>query len=336
MTVVVHPHFHRRYTGATRHVEDVVPALAKHVETYAMGWLASDAVPRLRWGELLRRARREPVIWHAHRINELLVGLLLKAFGRDVRVIWSRHSAGRPSTTTALVAKRADAIVAVSPESAQTLGLAATVVTHGVDVSRFSPAAGARVDAWQALGGAGRFGVGVVGRIRPDKGQGDFVQAAAPLLRQHRDWGAALIGLCKPGDRAWLDTVCQQADMQQLLLPGEQRDIARWYRALSIVVAPSHQESFGLTRIEAMASGCCLVTTRLNALDAAIEQGRTGFVYPAGDVRALHDILESLFREPERASVIGANAAEFARARFGLDAEAEALLAVYRSAGARL
>ena len=31
--LVVHPHFHRRYTGITRHVENVVPELARELES---------------------------------------------------------------------------------------------------------------------------------------------------------------------------------------------------------------------------------------------------------------------------------------------------------------
>lgn len=331
MPLVVHPHFHRRYSGATRHVEDIVPALATRTETRVMGWLRNTGLPRISALELLQRARREPLVWHAHRVHELLVGLAVKAWGRNVRLIWTRHSTGRPSRFTRLVVRHADQIVSVSQESAETLGVASTTIGHGVDLTRFHPPAD-RAAAWEALKLGGRFGICVVGRVRPDKGQGDFVTAAAPLLAAHPEWRSALVGLAKPKDRTWIDGVIAASGSTGVSLVGERDDVERWFQGASIAVVPSHLESFGLTRLEAMAAGCCLITTRLNSLDREIEHGRTGFLYDAGDVGALRALLEPLLREPERARTIGENAAELARSRFGIAGEAEALLSAYGSA----
>lgn len=319
-SLVVHPHFHARYTGATRHVESVVPALnASALETRVMGTLRDPKLPRIAWRELL--ARGGDVVWHAHRVNELLVGLVLRLFKRRLRVVWTRHSTGKPAWLTSFLARRADGVVSVSPEAAETLGLPSTVITHGVDVARFATA-GPR--QWSALGLGGEYGVGVIGRVRPDKGQGDFAEAVKPLLAQSPAWRAVLVGLVKPNDRAW-------ADQLGIHLAGEAEDVERWYRGLSIVVMPSHQESFGLVRIEAMASGCCLVTTKLNALDRMIEHGKNGFVYAPGDVKALNEILAALLRDPARAHDVGAAGAELARRELGVDREATALLELYRA-----
>ena len=262
-SLVVHPHFHARYTGATRHVESVLPALAQQVDARVIGDVRDSALPRIGWGELLRH--RGPIVWHAHRVNELLVGLCLRLFKRHLRVVWTRHSTGRPAGFTAFLARRADRVVSVSPETAETLGLPSTVVTHGVDLARFA-APPDRAQAWAALGLGGKYGVGVIGRVRHDKGQGDFAQALRPLLEQHPDWRAALVGLVKPAEASWAQSL-------GLHLAGESPDVERWYRGFTILVMPSHDESFGLVRAEALAAGCCLVTTRLNALDRMLEHG---------------------------------------------------------------
>ena len=52
MSLVIHPHFHRRYTGITRHVENVVPELARELETRAIGSHLGPALPRIRWGAI--------------------------------------------------------------------------------------------------------------------------------------------------------------------------------------------------------------------------------------------------------------------------------------------
>ena len=55
----------------------------------------------------------------------------------------------------------------------------------------------------------------------------------------------------------------------------------------------------------------------------------TGFLYRAGDVPALVEVLEPLLADPSRAEAVGRAAAEEVRARWTLDAEVEALRGLY-------
>ena len=56
---------------------------APSLEARAMGQILKPSLPRIGWRELIRRVRSEKVIWHAHRLNKLLVGFLLRLIGRD-------------------------------------------------------------------------------------------------------------------------------------------------------------------------------------------------------------------------------------------------------------
>ncbi|WIG98190.1 glycosyltransferase family 4 protein [Myxococcus sp. SDU36] len=335
MTLIVHPHFHHRYTGVTRHVETVVPALVRDSgsETRVIGSGLSEGLPRITWPELLRRLRREPVVWHAHRNNELLVGMLLKLLGREVRLVFTRHTSMAPSGFTRFIARGADALVSLTKQVADVIALPSTVVSHGIDLTRFHPPED-RDAAWRKLGLGGRYGIGVIGRIRKEKGQGDFVQAIRPLLPQHPDWQPVLVGLAKGPDLDWLNQ--QMAGIEsRIALPGEQSVIEPWYQGLSVLVHPSYAEGYSLVHVEAMASGCCVVASKLPYLDTLIEHGRTGFFFEPGDVQGLRALLDMLMREPERAREVGRNAAEEARRRCGVEHEARALADVYRAAGER-
>lgn len=329
MTLVIHPHFHRRYTGVSRHVENVVPELARELETRAIGSLLGPALPRIRWGELLGRIRREPVVWHAHRNNELLVGMLLRLFGRQMKLVFTRHTSRAPSAFTRWLARRADARVSLTHEVAEVMGLPSTVVGHGVDLARFQPPAD-REEAWRKLGLGGRHGVGVVGRIRKEKGQGDFIEAIRPLLPMFPEWKAVLVGLAKGADQQWVESLAEGLG-DRLARVGQQPVIQPWYQGLSILVHPSHYEGYGLVLVEAMASGCCVVAGRLRHLEELMEHGRTGFFFEPGDVKGLRELLDMLMREPARAREVGRNAAEHARSRFGIEHEAHALRALYES-----
>jgi len=328
MSLIVHPHFHRRRTGVTRHVEEVVPALDRLAETRAIGSALGPSVPRIGWAELWRRLRSEPVIWHAHRNNELLAGLLLRLVSRQLRVVFTRHGGKVPGRYTRALSRRADRLVTLTRVVARNLGLPSAIVSHGVDLSRFRPP-GDRAAAWRALGLGGLHGIGVVGRIRPDKGQGDFTEAIRPLLQRFPDWRAVLVGLAKGGDAAWAEGL-RRSTGDALVLAGEHGDIVPWYQGLTIAVQPSHLEAYSLVLVESMASGCCVVATALEQHPDVVEHGRTGFLYPPGDAAALREILALLMAEPARAEAIGRNAAEEARARFGLEHEVRGLLDVYR------
>jgi mannosyltransferase len=171
--------------------------------------------------------------------------------------------------------------------------------------------------------------VGVIGRLRPEKGQGDFVEAIAPLLPRFPQWRAVLVGRAKGADQLWAEGLRRKTG-DALILAGERTPIQPWYQALTVLVHPSYTEGYSLVHVEALASGCCVVSSRLPYVEALIEHGRTGFLYDMGDVAHLREILEGLLREPQRALEVGRNAAEHARRHCGIEREAEALYALYR------
>jgi mannosyltransferase len=321
--LVVHPHFHHRHTGVTTHTAAIIPALKPHAEVKWTGRLMPQELPRLLLGEVWERARHEPVIWHAHRNNELLLGLLLRQFRPNLKVVFTRHGSYPPSAFTRMIARQADELITLNAENAGWMRATSTVVPHGVDLSRFVPPSDSRAAAWARLGLGGEHGIGVVGRIRENKGQQDFVEAIGPLLSQSPAWRAVLVGA---GNRAFLDGLKAKA---AVLVPGEQAQIVPWYQGLTVLVNPSHGESFGLTLIEGMAAGCCVVSTRLFHTPGLIEHGRTGFLYEPRDVNGLREILAMLLKNPARALEVGAAAAEEARARFGIEREASAIAQIY-------
>ena len=80
-----------------------------------------------------------------------------------------------------------------------------------------------------------------------------------------------------------------------------------------------------------MSSGAALVAARAGAAEFVVEDGMTGVLVPPGDVDALAAALEPLMRDPASASAMGARARERVLQKFSLDAEANAIAAVYRT-----
>lgn len=326
---LVHLHLHRRRTGVTRHVEDVVRALSQR-GARAWGWALSKDVPQAHFPDVWREARSGALVLHAHRNLELLVALLLRGAGRGVRVVWTRHGTGRPGRWTAWLARRADVRVCLSEQGAAELGLPSSVVPHGVDVTVYCPPR-SRAAAWAALEVGGERGVAVVGRIRPAKGQREAMVALGKVLPNAPGWHGVLVGEARGKDRSWLASLLPLG-AGRVTAVGPQADICRWYQGVTVLLQPSHAESFSMVLAEAMASGCCVVAARLPHYQSLLEEGRTGFTYPVGDANALADVLARLLVAPETAARIGQAAAESARTRFPLEREVTALEQLYRGA----
>ena len=223
----------------------------------------------------------------------------------------------------------ADARVVFTPGARTEFGLPAEVIPHGVDAAAFPPPED-RARAWAALGVGGERGLGVVGRIRPEKGQGDLAEAWRALAPEHPAWRGVLVGRVAPADAAHAERMLATAPLAVL---GERADVAPVYQGLTVLVQPSRRESFGLVVLEAMAAGCCVVAARLDTAPALVEHGRTGFLYPAGDVAALSAQLEALLAEPARAEAVGRAAAAEVRVRHALSEEVAGLRALYAGLG---
>ncbi len=335
--LVVHPHLHPRRTGVTRHVETVVPLLAREGELEVTSWGKSldPSLPRESFASLWRRLSRAPrAVWHAHRNNELLIGLLLRLAQQSLRVVFTRHSATRPGLWTRLLARRADRVLTLDPDSARFFEGDVRVVPHGVDTARFRPPSSPeeRAHAKKALGlDPERPVLGVIGRIRPEKGQGDLADALSQLEpATSSPWQVVMVGRVAPEHRAFAAALQSKLGARLRLLP-ERPEIEGVFRALDVLVQPSRSEGYSLVVLEAMSSGCCVVSTRdVPAARDAIEDGRTGFLYATADVPALTETLTRVLSAPSLISSVGAAAAKAISERHGLEQEARALSSIYR------
>ncbi|MDB5631081.1 MAG: lipopolysaccharide core biosynthesis mannosyltransferase, partial [Tardiphaga sp.] len=108
-------------------------------------------------------------------------------------------------------------------------------------------------------------------------------------------------------------------------------EVVRWYKRLTIYAFTSRNEGFGLTLIEAMASGAALVATRAGAAEIVVDDGNTGVLVPIDDAIALIAAIEPLMRDPSTAAAMGARGRAHVVANFSIDAEAAKIAAAYRA-----
>jgi mannosyltransferase len=331
------PNLHRRYSGVTATNRMVAPKLAK---LFCAAWFGSDApagVARMGVADLLALwRRRTPVIWHARRNNEMIVGVLLRALGWPLRLVFTSAAQRHHSWITRWLIRRMDAIIATSELSASYLKRGATVIPHGVDTDVYAPPTD-RAAAFAQSGLPGRYAIGCFGRVRSQKGSDVFVDAMCQLLPRYGDFTAVMVGAITAEQTAFANDLKRRIAAaglnSRIVITGELtiEEVQRWYRRLTIYAFTSRNEGFGLTLIEAMAVGAALVASRAGAAELVVEDGVTGVLTPPGDADALAAALEPLMRNPDAAAAMGARARQRVLAQFSLDVEAGRIAEVYRT-----
>jgi mannosyltransferase len=204
---------------------------------------------------------------------------------------------------------------------------------HGIDTSAFHPPL-ETADRFDASGLPGTYAVGCAGRIRHQKGTDLFVEAMIALLPCYPDWTAVITGRTTAEHQSFESDLKSRINAaglaERIRFLGEVPDMKLWHRRFSLLVAPSRNEGFGLTPLEAMASGTAVVTSDAGAY-AEMVTPETGKVTPAGDLAALKAAIEALMKDVPKTTRMGLSARAHVERKFPLEAEAASLNAVYRT-----
>ncbi|NOX63345.1 MAG: glycosyltransferase family 4 protein [Chloroflexi bacterium] len=102
----------------------------------------------------------------------------------------------------------------------------------------------------------------------------------------------------------------------RLAMPGFIENMAQVYAATDVLVFPSDVEGFGLVVVEAMMMGVPVVRTNTAGAEETVENGRTGFVVPVGDLDALTGRVAHLLANEALRQKMGRAAQEMARRHF--------------------
>jgi len=333
---VIIPNLHWRYSGVTATNRMIAPRIAALAPAAWFGTDAPGGIRRLTAGELLRLWRRnKPLVWHARRNNEMMAGLLLRALGWPLKLVFTSAAQRHHTWTTRALLKRMDAVIATSEASASYLRVPHVVIMHGIDTQRYAPPPD-RAGAFATTGLPGRHAIGCFGRVRAQKGTDVFVEAMCRLLPHYPDFTAVIVGEVTADQRGFESRLKEQvaaaglSDRVRFLGELPIDEVPPWYKRILIYAFTSRNEGFGLTLLEAMASENALVAARAGAAEKVVRDGDTGLLVPTGDADALARALEPLMRDPAQAAAMGRRARESVVAEFGVDAEAAKIVDVYR------
>jgi mannosyltransferase len=334
---VIAPNFKRRLSGVTSTIVHLAPSLTRlGVNIAVTGPGLPDDLPHVRLRGLWRLWQKPDKggfrIWHARRNTEMLAGIVMRGLLRmPLRLVFTSAAQRRHKPFTKWLIRRMDRVIATSARSGSYLDVPHQVVMHGVDTDAFHPAANDE-DTFAAAGLPGKFAIGCAGRIRHQKGTDLFVDAMIGLLPLHPDWTAIITGRTTSEHQAFQQSLLRRIEAaglsRRILFLGEVADIKLWHRRFSLFVAPSRNEGFGLTPLEAMSSGTAVVTSDAGAYAELVGDG-AGTVTQAGDGQALTRAIAPYLADAELTRTCGIRAREHVLARFKLENEARALMEIY-------
>lgn len=244
-------------------------------------------------GRLGARLAGVPVISHMHASDR---------FGRDGAAAWGRRRAD--TATTRLCA----AVIAVSnelKESLERLGYPPdriVVIENGVDLT---PSLADRATTREQLGVAGEAPVALmVGRLSPDKGQLDLIEAIAEVP----DLRGVIVGVdvLGSGYAEKLGAAARELGVEErVLFAGFRSDVSDLLAAADVLVLPSRQEELPLVVLEAMAQGVPVVASRVGALPGLVEARGAGILVEPGDIGLLADAIRRVVGDRTAAAAMG-------------------------------
>jgi glycosyltransferase involved in cell wall biosynthesis len=160
------------------------------------------------------------------------------------------------------------------------------------------------------------------GRLSPEKGFDQLIEAAALLAPRHPGAGFVVFGE-GPLREALTRRIAECGLAGRFILAGFHTDLERWLPWADVGVLSSHTEGLPVAVLEAMAAGLPVVATAVGGTPEVVDDGVTGWLTPPGDPAALARRLGDVLEFPEKGRAMGQAGRRRVRESFTFAAQAE-------------
>jgi glycosyltransferase involved in cell wall biosynthesis len=254
-------------------------------------------------------------IVHSHMPKTGLLGMLAARFsGVPIRIntfhgeVWATHTGWRRKALKLLdqlVSLLATNILVVSPSQQAFLvkegvlpqdkaKVIAAGSICGVNPARFHPDADVRCSLRNDLGIAQAATVILfVGRLNWDKGMLDLARAFNVIAKQNPNVVLLLVGAEEDVPFSRIQSICE-VENDRLHYVKFTSTPEHYMAAADIFCLPSYREGLPMTILESAACSIPTVASRIYGITDAVEEGKSGVLFTAGDIAGLTQALLKL------------------------------------------
>lgn len=242
-----------------------------------------------------RLVGKVPVILTKHLASSVMKGDFLHR--------WIYSNTAKVIANSEFIRKNVIKGCAISPEKVVT-------IHYGLDLQGYDPTKvdGELVRREFRIDGDTKL-VGMVGRFSPGKGYEDLLLAAREIVRELDRVIFLVVGEASVEQEEHEQKIKRMAtDLElsdRIIFTGFRRDIPQIMKALDLFVLPSHDESFGLVLIEAMAMGTPVVSTDRGGVIEIVEEGVNGLQVPPKDPLSLARAIITLLKDEKKRIAFG-------------------------------
>ncbi|HEC84645.1 MAG TPA: glycosyltransferase family 1 protein [Thioploca sp.] len=197
------------------------------------------------------------------------------------------------------------------------------VVYNGIDLDVFVM----KNRRWE---NTARFNIGCVARLEKEKGI-EFLIQAIKIVREFIPF-ARLIIVGEGSERKKLQWLAERLELKEAVQwVGHQEEIQKWYGYFDVYVLPSvTRESFGITLVEAMASGLPVIASRIGGTPEVIDHNKDGLLAEPGNSQDIADKLLYLFNNRSKTQEMVTTARSKVEERFSLERMARDFYLLFR------
>lgn len=170
--------------------------------------------------------------------------------------------------------------------------------------------------------------IGSVSVLRPEKALHELQQAFARV--RHLAPGSKLLIVGSGPELERLEATRAELGLENhcVLLPAVAR-VENLMRGIDIFVSCSHSEAFSNAILEAMASGCCVIGSRVGGTPELIGADQRGLLFEAGDVGDLAAKLARLMTDTRLRKALAETAAIHDRTNLSVEANVRRTMEIY-------
>lgn len=288
---------------------------------------------------IIRRAiflvrKHKPNVIYTHFSRPLIVGYVV-ALVTGLPVVHNEHSSAhyRRGVGRLLAHFILPRVQAITCNSAYTLQSISEVfalpaekmtVLHNPVVCRESMSS--RAEQRKAFGISEKcLVIGHIGGMIPQRDQATLIRSFARVRCKQENVQLVIIG--DGPRRAELEALARDLRLNDcVVFTGYTDKIGDYLQIIDIYVNPTLDEGFGIAVVEAMHAGLPVILSNNGAHPELIHDGKSGFLYPGGDVDALTKAIELLMTNPELRELLGSAAKARAVSHFSPERYANAFL----------